>query len=260
MNDGKIEFQLNQEEYRDALTYLRKLNEEGLLDPQAFTQAKDDFTRDEAFLRETAFPPLRGAAQFCLDWLVERDGFLTTCPSTSPENSYVLPSGEGAAVDTGTACDLSLIRDLFLHCAAACRRLGEEPELADRLEGMADRLAPLRAGSGGQLLEWSREYPEADPGHRHVSHLVGLYPGDCISRRRNPELLPACEESLRRRLARGGYVVDCRWRDGAAVYARVRAREPGECAVVWNGRRILLRFTEENLTKELGDAEDHHLH
>lgn len=320
-----------------------------------------DFTRDKTFLRETAFPLLRGAAQFCLDWMVERDGFLTTCPSTSPENSYLLEPGLSAAVDTGTACDLSLIHDLFLHCAQACRILDREPDFARRLESALERLAPLRVGSEGQLLEWSREYPESDLGHRHVSHLVGLYPGARIHRETTPELFAACEVSLRRRLenggggtgwglawliclyarlgnqkmaaeilrrfltasvyenlfdlhppiagarsdvfqidgnlgmtagvaemllqshegeirllpclpeqwkegsfsglaARGGYTVDCRWKDGRPVYARVTAREPGECAVVWNGARTVLRFTEEYLTKELEHAEDHHIH
>ena len=162
------------------------------------------FTLDRKYLKEVAYPLLRGAALFCLDWMIQKDGYYTTCPSTSPENSYEDADGNTAAVDMGTTCDISLLYDLFTHCIQASRILEQDLPLALRLEEVLTHLPPLKTGSQGQLLEWSREYAEHDLGHRHVSHLFGLYPGTRIHQNNHPELLQACAVSLQRRLENGG--------------------------------------------------------
>ena len=162
------------------------------------------FTGDREYLQRVAYPLLKGAAQFCLDWMVEKGEELTTCPSTSPENGYVASSGEDVNVDVGTTCDISLLYDLFTHCIQCFEILGTDAQLAETLREALRRLPPLRVGLEGQLLEWSQEFGERTLGHRHVSHLFALYPGDRIRPEQDPELARACSVSLQRRLEHGG--------------------------------------------------------
>jgi Glycosyl hydrolase family 95 catalytic domain/Glycosyl hydrolase family 65, N-terminal domain/Glycoside hydrolase family 95, C-terminal domain len=163
------------------------------------------FGRDRRFLTATALPIAVDAARFVLDLLVEdADGRLVTSPSTSPENQFL--TGEGpASVVAGSAMDLTLARELFtfiLEAAADLRAAGEQIESGDQA-GIAEvratlpRLAPLRVGDDGRILEWSAELPEVDPHHRHVSHLVGLYPGASLTA--DQRLLAAARRSLQRR-------------------------------------------------------------
>lgn len=155
------------------------------------------FGGDVEFLRTSAFPVLRGAAEFCLAWLVDGPaGELTTSPSTSPENEFRAPSGESAAVSSGSTMDLAITRELFSACVAAIDILGGHQNLRARLADALGRLRPPHSGSAGQLLEWSADYPEIDPNHRHLSHLYGLYPGDQITRSGSPELAAAAARSL----------------------------------------------------------------
>lgn len=162
------------------------------------------FTGDVKYLRETAYPLLKGAAEFCLDWMVWKGEQWTTCPSTSPENGYVNPDGTAVNVDVGTTCDISMIYDLFTHCVEGAGILGQDEDFVRRLQTVLNGLPPLQIGSEGQLLEWSREFGERTMGHRHVSHLYGLYPGDRIQTERDPDLAVACSRSLQRRLEHGG--------------------------------------------------------
>lgn len=153
------------------------------------------FTRDEKFLREKAYPIMKGAARFCLDWLVEREGYLLTVPSTSPENDYYL-NGKKHAVTMGATMDMSIIWDLFSNLIEASARLGIDAAFRDTLVSARSRLYPLRIGSRGQLLEWHDEYEEVDLHHRHVSHLYGLYPGRQISPLHTPRYAEACRRTL----------------------------------------------------------------
>jgi alpha-L-fucosidase 2 len=160
------------------------------------------FGRDLAFLSGVALPVALDAARFVLDLLVEApDGFLVTSPSTSPENEF--GTGDGpASVDAGTAMDLTLARELFefvLEAQTALSTAGlpvddVAVESLGEVRAALARLAPLRVGSRGQILEWSAEYPEVEPHHRHLSHLVGLYPGQTIAR--DPRLREAARKSL----------------------------------------------------------------
>lgn len=166
-----------------------------------------EYTGDEAFLREM-FPIMREAAQFFLDFCIEYeiDGktYLCTCPSVSPENTFILPGGEQGANSVGVTMDNQILRDLFGQCNRAAKVLGVSDEL-DRLIAQAcERLIPTRIGSDGRILEWCEEYEEKEPGHRHISHLYGLHPSDQITRDGTPELAAAAERTLQKRLEGGG--------------------------------------------------------
>ena len=131
------------------------------------------------FLREKGYPLMKGAALFCLDWLVETaDGTLVTAPSTSPENQFVTGDGAVCNVAVASTMDMTLMKELFDHRAEASEVLGVDTEFRERLKDAASRLAPLRIGRGGRLQEWQEDFEEHEPGHRHVSHLYGLYPGN----------------------------------------------------------------------------------
>jgi alpha-L-fucosidase 2 len=140
------------------------------------------FSGDLAYLRNYAYPLMRGAAEFCLDALVpDASGLLVTAPSTSPENRFRLPSGEVASISAGATMDLALIRDLFANTADAAETLGVDAPFRTELLDARARLRPYKIGSKGQLLEWSEEFDEPEPEHRHFSHLWGLHPGRHIT-------------------------------------------------------------------------------
>lgn len=154
------------------------------------------YTGDQAFLRR-AYPIMKSAAQFSLDWLVEDGkGHLVTAPSTTPENKFKDAAGHEQSVSVGTTMDLSIIRDLFASVRQASATLGVDAPLRDSLQAATARLLPLQIGSQGQLLEWSQEFTETDPRHRHASHLYGLYPGWEITPHTSPTLLAAARKSL----------------------------------------------------------------
>lgn len=158
------------------------------------------FTGDMEYLRHEAFPVMKGAAEFCLDWLVEdKDGYLVTAPSTSPENRYVTLEGGVYGVSVGSTMDMSVIHDLFVNTAEASGILGEDSVFRQSVLDAASRLAPLRIGKNGNLQEWMHDYDDHDPHHRHVSHLFGLHPGRRISPFQTPDLARACRETLRMR-------------------------------------------------------------
>ena len=160
---------------------------------------------DDAILREF-YPIIRGASEFFLSYLVEdpRTGYLVTVPSGSPENSFLSPAdGKPVNVCAGPTMDISILRELFSFHLAAAEALGVEDGFAERLRGALLRLPPLRVGKYGQIMEWPEEFEEAEPGHRHMSHLYGLHPGTEITRS-TPELLEAARKTIGRRLAHGG--------------------------------------------------------
>ena len=162
-----------------------------------------EYTKDLDFLRES-YPIMREAALFFLDFLIEDDGYLKTCPSTSPENTYILPSGVRGANGMGVTMDNQILRDLFNQCIEAAKLLGIEDELTKEFADACVRLVPTQIGSKGQILEWEKEYEEAEPGHRHISHLYGLHPSCQITVDGTPELAKAARVTLEGRLAHGG--------------------------------------------------------
>jgi alpha-L-fucosidase 2 len=162
------------------------------------------FSQDLSFLNR-AYPALKEAALFCLDWLTEGpDGWLVTCPSTSPENFFVTPDGQRSSVTYAATADIALIRSLFAHCMEACELLSRDGVFSEQLQKAWEKLPPYRIGKHGQLQEWYEDFEEHEPGHRHTVHLAALHPLDQITLHDHPELAAACRSSLERRLAHGG--------------------------------------------------------
>lgn len=155
------------------------------------------FSGDTSFLRDDAWPILKGAAEFCLDWLIEDEQrYLVTAPSTSPELMFKTPDGRSAAVTKAATMDMAVIWDLFTHCILASEILGIDSDFASQLRSARDRLYPYKIGSRGQLQEWADDLQEEEVQHRHVSHLFGVYPGAQITPEASPELVKAVRQSL----------------------------------------------------------------
>ncbi len=162
------------------------------------------FTGDRDYLRTKAYPIMKEAAQFVLDFLTEDGkGNLVTAPTASPENTFILPSGERCQLTYGTTMDGEIIRALFAGCIEAGRILGEDRAFVSRLEAALKKLPPVRLNQFGGIQEWIDDYPEAEPGHRHMSHLFGLHPGNTITPE-TPALFEAARKTIERRLAHGG--------------------------------------------------------
>jgi alpha-L-fucosidase 2 len=156
-----------------------------------------DFGRDEVWLREVAWPLMKSAAEFCLDWLVEGPGgYLVTCPSVSCENAFVTEGGVEAQVSAASGQDLAIIGEHFRNCLAACEVLGEDAGFAAEIQTALERMQPFRIGAQGQLEEWWHDWAAVDPHHRHFSHLIGLQPGKLITAGATPDLYAACKRSL----------------------------------------------------------------
>jgi len=163
-----------------------------------------DFTRDRAFLASRAYPVMKEAAQFLLDYMIEdAGGRLVTGPSISPENQYVLPDGTKGTLCMGPYMDTEIAHALFTRVMAAADLLGLDTAFRQRVAAARAKLPPLKIGRFGQLQEWVEDYAEAEPGHRHVSHLFALHPGNQITLRGTPELARAARVTLERRLAAG---------------------------------------------------------
>jgi alpha-L-fucosidase 2 len=163
------------------------------------------FGGDREFLQSRAYPIMKSAAEFCLDWLIERkDGRLTTCPSESTENNFKTPDGRTAETSDGCTMDMALISELFANCIEAARVLGIDSDFASQLTRARERLIPYQIGKYGQLQEWSRDFEEATPGQRHMSHMYPLFPGGEFTALRNRKFWEAARVSLERRLAAGG--------------------------------------------------------
>lgn len=136
------------------------------------------FTGDKKFLAEKAYPVMKEAALFSLDWLVEdKNGYLVTAPSTSPENKFKDKAGNEQSVSVATTMDMSIIRDLFNNLIEASETLGIDKAFRDILIAKRSKLYPLQIGKNGALMEWYKDFEETDIHHRHTSHLFGLYPG-----------------------------------------------------------------------------------
>lgn len=167
-----------------------------------------EFSLDEGFLRERAYPFLRDVAAFYESYLIEDEaGGLLIVPSQSPENRFV-GSGPRYPVSLGVnaTMDVQLARDALTWAATAAETLGVDDERRERWRALCERLPAMQVGSRGQLLEWNEEFEEVEPGHRHISHLYGFYPGDQLCPRRTPELFAAAMRSLELRLeAMGGH-------------------------------------------------------
>jgi alpha-L-fucosidase 2 len=156
---------------------------------------------DVVFLEKKAYPLMKSAAQFMLEWLQEDDsGYLVTNPSSSPENTFKyidrLGKEQIGQINKASTMDMAMIWDLFTNCIKAAELLDTDPEFKDRLQAARDRLYPPHLGSKGQLQEWFKDFEDVDPYHRHVSHLFGLHPGKEILPRVNPDMAAAAKQTL----------------------------------------------------------------
>lgn len=161
------------------------------------------FNGDEAYLRQTAYPLMKGAVEFMLQWLeADKEGYLVTNPSTSPENTFKYIDQEGrekiGEVAKASTMDMAILRDLFSNFLQASKILGET-ELCDETAEALGKLYPYHEGSEGQLCEWHEDFADQDPEHRHASHLFALHPSKQILPRRDPELAGAVKRSLEMR-------------------------------------------------------------
>jgi len=164
------------------------------------------FGGDREFLQKRAYPIMKEAAEFFLDFLVEdpKTGKLVSGPSISPENSFRTPDGKTSNLTMGPAMDQQIIYDLFTNCIEAAKILGIDDEFVKEVKTARGNLAGPQIGSDGRLMEWTEEFEEPEPGHRHVSHLFALHPGKQISVTGTPELAAAARKSLEYRLSHGG--------------------------------------------------------
>jgi alpha-L-fucosidase 2 len=155
------------------------------------------FSGDKKYLAEVAYPLMKSATQFCLDWLVEnKEGYLVTAPATSPENVYINEKGYKGTVSIATTMDMSLIWDLFTNVIQASHHLNTDDNFRQMLLEKRNKLFPLQIGKKGNLQEWFRDWDDPDPEHRHISHLFGLFPGRQISPLYTDELAKAVRKSM----------------------------------------------------------------
>ncbi len=155
------------------------------------------FSQDSDYLRKKGYPIMKGAAKFCLDFLVkDKKGNLVTSPSTSPENRFISDDGFNGAVLYGGTSDLAIIRECFIKTIKAAKAIGVDARFADSLSDALNHLHPYQIGKLGNLQEWYHDWKDPEPKHRHQSHLIGLYPGDHITVDKTPELANACMKTL----------------------------------------------------------------
>ncbi len=187
---------------------------------------------DRAFLREHVYPFLKEVAAFYQSYLVyDPQGRLVPVPSQSPENRFV-GGTDPVSLCVGATMDLELIWDSLTHAIAASETLGVDESLREEWRRILREIPPLQVGKWGQLQEWLEDYEEVEPGHRHISHLFGLYPGDQITPDSMPEIFRAARASLERRLAHEGghtgwsrsWTVCCfaRFEDGDVAHDHLR--------------------------------------
>lgn len=162
-----------------------------------------EYTEDKEFL-EKMYPVLRDSVIFFADSMIEHEDRLVVCPSVSPENTYILPSGERGCACYGATMDSEILRDLFEGYIKAADVLGRDEELLTKTKEMLDKLPELQIGKHGQIMEWMKDYEELEPGHRHISHLYGLHPSHQIDVMDTPKLAEAALKTLERRLKYGG--------------------------------------------------------
>ncbi len=158
-----------------------------------------DYTRDLAYLRDTAYPLMKGASDFMLEWLIEdphNPKELITAPCTSPEADYITDKGYRGSSFYGGTADLAIIRELFKNTIKGAQALGTDKDYQQKLQAAMERLRPYKIGKRGNLQEWYHDWDDQDWQHRHQSHLLGLYPFHQISVAKTPDLAAAASRTL----------------------------------------------------------------
>lgn len=201
-----------------------------------------EFTQDKAFLEERAYPVLKGAAEFMLDYIVEdQDGYLVVVPSTSPENAYIHPElNKPVRITRGSTYHTSIVRVVFEAVVQGSQILDTDEQLRAGLQSSLQKLPPLRIGTDGTIQEWIEDYKENEPKHRHVSHLIGLHPFSLITDK-DAQLLEAARKTLEKR----GFGGDVGWSNAWKIcfFARLGDAEQAH----WYLDRLIARNAFGNL-------------
>jgi alpha-L-fucosidase 2 len=202
-----------------------------------------EYTLDRKFLSGTAYPIMKAAAEFYTALLTEDEkGRLMLCPSTSPENNFIIEGKRFATARTSTMT-MSIIRELLTNCVRAAHILEIDRDFAKGLSEINKKLFPFQIGAKGQLLEWDGEYEEAEPHHRHTSHLYGLHPGNQITPEKTPDLFSACKKTLEMRGDDG-----TGWSLAWKVNFWARLRDGDHALVILNNQLRLVDTTAANMS------------
>ena len=184
-----------------------------------------EFTQDKQYLAETAYPLLKGNAQFILDFLAKdpKSGYLMTGPSISPENWFRTAGGEEMVASMMPACDRELAYEILSNCVQASEILNTDCEFADSLRTAIAQLPPIQLRANGAIREWFEDFEEAHPNHRHTSHLLALYPFSQITLEKTPELAEAARKTIENRLSAENWE-DTEWSRANMIcmYARLK--------------------------------------
>ncbi len=205
-----------------------------------------EYHRDLEFLATRAYPVLKDAAQFFLAYMTEdpETGYLLSGPSDSPENWFLTPDGEKCSTSLGNTTDRVLIEALFRICGEASELLGVDEDFRTEVAKAREKLPPFQVGKHGQLQEWLHDFDEAEPNHRHTSHLISVYPERQITPRETPELARAAEVVIDRRQSADGWE-QTEWVEAnlTAFYARL---QKGDLALR-HLRSLIADASEDNL-------------
>ncbi|MDO5154951.1 MAG: glycoside hydrolase family 95 protein [Eubacteriales bacterium] len=162
------------------------------------------YEKDFDFLKRM-YPTMKQAVTFFMDFLIKVDNQYVTCPSVSPENTYIMEDGTSGCLTYGATMDNEILHELFADCMKAASEVNDDDSaFFDQLKEIKDHLPPIQIGKHGQIMEWIKDYDEAEPGHRHISHLWALHPAHQITPDETPELCKAASVTLERRLSSGG--------------------------------------------------------
>lgn len=204
-----------------------------------------NYTLDKDFLKDKAYPILKSNAEFLLDYMVvnPNNGYLMTGPSTSPENSFIY-KGEELSLSMMPTADRVLAFEALTSCIEISEILGVDKEFRDSLKNALAKLPPIKIGKNGGVQEWFEDFDEAQPNHRHTSHLLALYPFSQISPVKTPVLAEAARKTMELRLAAEGWE-DVEWSRANMIsnYARLLDAEKAYESVVLLERN----FSRENL-------------
>ncbi len=204
-----------------------------------------NYTLDKDFLRNKAYPILKSNAEFIIDYMVQdpKTGYLMTGPSTSPENSFRY-KGDELSISMMPACDRQLVYEAFTSCIAASEILGVDESFREEMKTALKKLPPIMIGKNGGIQEWFEDFDEAQPNHRHTTHLLALYPFSQISPVKTPELAAAARKTIELRLAAPGWE-DVEWSRANMIclYARLFDAQKAYESVV----QLQREFARENL-------------
>ena len=188
-----------------------------------------EYTQDKTYLAKTAYPLLKGNAEFLMDYMTEDpvSGYLMTGPSISPENAYRTADGKEYCSSMMPACDRELVYEILNACLRSTEILGVDEDFAARLRRSLEKLPPIRLTAEGTVREWYEDYEEAHPNHRHTSHLLALYPFSQITLKKTPELAAGARKTIEKRLAAPDWE-NTEWSRANMICYYARLKDAGE--------------------------------